>query len=428
MIFFQFISAFIIDKTQAHATRVQLIPLILQLIIDPILFYFDFEPIPLVVIFVIRFALVVQVGNSTGKIFKMHLEYVLKMPQQEQVEAFNNVAITGDFVGRVSVVIGLVATMFCIKLAIFDFQVVKTLCFGLMAFWDFIEIFAAATLSRDYIVGGFDVLESSHLISTKSAGLQENDGPPPSGNFFVNTYRYVKNALVLFYKNNVLFGAYIHLWLTLTTLGFVSLSLRFVVSFSKVVDPKTRENFCGGGLTNLIEQQVFTEISRLIGAFVFQFIFSQVVPFHFYRRLYWFLGIPLLALMSMIWFQKHIGPTGGNLCLAGITILLFLLYNYDANVGSSVMDPGTTGFVYGLQGSVNQLLGILPILVNLLKLRNWIEVLIVVAVVIALSLYSFYFSHRHKKDLFGLNVVALEETSREQNKISFWQRYVLGRG
>lgn len=58
-----------------------------------------------VVVFYYRYSLVQQIGNSAGKIVKMRLQIVLNLPTEVQLDAYNNLSITSDFMGRASVVL-----------------------------------------------------------------------------------------------------------------------------------------------------------------------------------------------------------------------------------------------------------------------------------------------------------------------------------
>jgi hypothetical protein len=65
-------------------------------------------------------------------------------------------------------------------------------------------------------------------------------------------------------------------------LAFVSIVLRFAVTDTS--EPlKTRDNFCGGQLYNLIEQQTYWEVSRMAAAMLFVFsTFFQYLWFSYH--------------------------------------------------------------------------------------------------------------------------------------------------
>jgi hypothetical protein len=53
-----------------------------------------------------RFSLLQQAGNSAGKLLKMRLQLVLQWPQDVQLEAYNNLSVQSDFIGRTTIVLG----------------------------------------------------------------------------------------------------------------------------------------------------------------------------------------------------------------------------------------------------------------------------------------------------------------------------------
>jgi hypothetical protein len=132
----QFISAALTDWTEKHAQYLLMVTVVLQTGLDIAMFFvfpnqwvvlglyivryavpfFHHSPeVPLfrqiahIVLVILRFSLVQQIGNSGGKIIKMRLDGVLKATPDQQLAAFNSISITGEIVGRSLVVIGVYA-------------------------------------------------------------------------------------------------------------------------------------------------------------------------------------------------------------------------------------------------------------------------------------------------------------------------------
>jgi hypothetical protein len=60
----------------------------------------------------------------------------------------------------------------------------------------------------------------------------------------------------------------------------------------------TTENFCSGTMLVLIEQQLYNEISRLVGNVFYQLVLGNVTPLHFYSRS---VPLALCALTIFLW-------------------------------------------------------------------------------------------------------------------------------
>lgn len=392
----QFISASLTDNTEKIASKILLATLILQLLLDCLIYLLPYISVwfggtfgianhwVLLVTFVIRFGIVQQVTNSVLKIFKMRIQLVLGMPLEQQLSAFNNVSVFSDLLGRVSsILVGYVTFLILYNSNMLSFDLGKNIFFGCIALWDIIGVVCCITMTKDYflnevdnqpeyesILEELDFLEEVELEDEEELigdDMSDLDDPEVNKKWFALRFIiYFKRSLVHFIRNRVLLFINLHLWSITLVTGFVTIVLKFAVT-DPGEDKGSRSNFCNGQILYLVENQLYSELTKIGGAIMFQIYMTQLRPRHYYRYIYCFFSIVMAVLCGSIFL--NLGPTGGSVTLALINVLVFLGVIYDANMSGSIAHQNIVGFVYGIQGSITQLLSLAPIgFVHLIEL------------------------------------------------------------
>lgn len=195
------------------------------------------------------------------------------------------------------------------------------------------------------------------------SGLIENVQPDPTmviGEDNMTVWKYLVYCVKSMWYNKVLLNSMIHVWVVSALLGYVSLVLRFKVA-DQGADPteRTPENFCGNSLIVLIQTQVSTEVCRLGGAIIYQIYMSKLAPLWFYRLIYLIYAGIMAVMLFMVIFP--LGATVGSVVLGVINVTIFLAIIYASNVFSAAMESSTAGFIFGVQGTVLQLVSLLPV-------------------------------------------------------------------
>lgn len=150
-IIWQFVSAALTDRTESWAQWFLAGTLIVQTGCDFAMYFFGHNRWVLLVLYIVRFALVQQIGNSVGKIFKMRIQLVMKLEPDEQMSAFNILSITGDFMGRLSAVCG----VYAVALALgstnrMSYEFLRNMFFIGLFVWDFIALICTVTIRMSY--------------------------------------------------------------------------------------------------------------------------------------------------------------------------------------------------------------------------------------------------------------------------------------
>lgn len=456
----QFVSAFLTDSTERIAPYLLFGTLILQVILDASVFVHPHvagwfggtlgvgNEWVLLAQFVVRFALVQQVTNSVLKVFKMRIQLVLKVPVDQQLANFNSLTVTGEFLGRtVSILLSYVVFITMANMRLLSFEASKAVFFATVSLFNIIVIGCCATLNREYCMkttpaeptattmgdetddmnlGKDDALEE--LIedceddeeAVQEEDMTDLDDPEVNEKFVIlRSLIYFKRSLAHVLRKTLLVCINIHFWSIMIIVGFVTIVLRF--SVTNPGDNKgSRDNFCNGLIFNLVENQLYMEITKIGGAIVFQVYMNRLKPFHYFRYIYIGLTIVMGGLCGLNFID--LGPTGGSIVLSFITVIIFLGMIYDANLGGTIAPPAISGFVYGLQGSILQLLALTPILFVYLIEKNYLTEKFVVSLCVGLCVWA---------ALFGLFIsfkfkTQLKKLSESETKMSKMKRCMFG--
>lgn len=422
----QFVSASLTDSTEKKASTVLLITLISQITLDAILYLQPFITVWfggifgisnqwfILTIFVIRFAIVQQITNSVLKIFKMRIQLVMNMPVDQQLASFNNISITSDFMGRFSsLLFGYITFIALINTGFLTFEMAKNIFFICVAVWDIISLICCATLTKSYYLveeeKAFNIDEEDlEILSIHGESfleelvpvdelddlaefMEENemddlDDPEVNEKFVLLRFLiYFKRSFFHYVKNRILLCISIHLWSVVIVLSFVLIVLRFAVT-DPGEDKGNRGNFCNGQILNLVENQLYVEISKIAGAIIFQLYMTKLKPKHYFRYIFFILCVMMAGLCAFNFLD--LGPSAGSVSLALINVVIFLGMIYDMNMNGSIAKPEIVGFVYGIQGTVLQLLALTPVGVVYLIEKGILTQKIVVGVCVALSCWA----------------------------------------
>jgi hypothetical protein len=127
---------------------------------------------------------------------------------------------------------------------------------------------------------------------------------------------------------------------------------------------------------------------------------------------------------ALIFFNSKLSSTVSSLNLAAINIVVCMSNIMDANIAAAVVSPHMVGFLFGVQGSVGQLLGLVPIGFQAL-VANKEVILSVYAAVIAVSVvFALFFGIRYRKNLRLLAQAAMGVGS--DNNSGCFHRFIFG--
>ena len=150
-IIWQFVSAAITDKTETWAQWFLAGTLIVQTACDFAMYFFGHNRWVLLVLYIVRFALVQQIGNSVAKIFKMRIQLVMKLEADEQMSAFNILSITGDFLGRlISVLCVYLVALLMADSGKLTYPFLRNMFFVGLLGWDFVALICTITIRMGY--------------------------------------------------------------------------------------------------------------------------------------------------------------------------------------------------------------------------------------------------------------------------------------
>lgn len=454
-IIWQFVSAALTDRTESWAQWFLLGTLVSQTACDVAMYLKGTNRIVLLILFIVRFSLVQQIGNSIGKIFKMRIQLVMELEPDDQMSAFNILSITGDFLGRLVAVCG----VYVVSLALFQsgkltYDWLRDMFFIALVGWDIIAILCTVTISKSYFVPApavvdarvesrLEVARKSKSVSEKYegkdgfteeysnpddsvvglmsgekdeeydadspllSGIIDDPGPMPTMTTMENlsAWQYLVYSCKSLVYNRLLILSLVHLWMVTTLLAFVTIVLRFDVTTQGVKEGPTKANFCGNLLINLIETQLWGEVCRLLGAVIYQGYMSQISPLHFYKAVYLVFAAINACMLTAVVFP--LGPNIGSVVLGVITVFIYLSMIYSANISSVVMESAMAGFVFGVQGSVIQLLALVPVVTVLVTTKLHIPTPFITGYCVMHSVWSacfaLYFALTSRKGLEALN-------------------------
>eukprot|EP01130_Rhizamoeba_saxonica_P001758 TRINITY_DN11610_c0_g1_i1.p1 TRINITY_DN11610_c0_g1~~TRINITY_DN11610_c0_g1_i1.p1 ORF type:complete len:507 (-),score=79.41 TRINITY_DN11610_c0_g1_i1:30-1550(-) len=414
---FSFFSGFLVDKTEPYAHRVLNVACIISLVLDPLLFFLGLlDPRLVVTFFVMRYCSALQVGNSATKIFKLRLKK-LSMKEEHQVPAFVNFNVTSDVVGRSFILIVMYFLgLILIKENLLHFMGFKNLCFFLMVIIDTLALIVSLTIKQDYFYDkyfdGEDEVDPL-IKGTKSSSLCQK---------IVSIGVYTRDSTKKFWRNGVLCHLNAHILMIVILTAFVNLILKFDVSGAGTSKNKTRENFCGGQVTNLIEIQAFSELSRIAGAAIIQLILMRLAPSHYFRKFFQACGVVLSVLFLLVLFKKDMGNTASSIILGCLNAMFYMLSNYDNCLVGTVVQPEILGFAFALQGSVIQVAGLFPIAVADL-LNTTTTVIVLIAFTLFIMAYTLAFSR-----VYSARIKELDDETKIETDPNCFTEYCLGYG
>ena len=457
-LFWQFLSARLTDTAPRHAKTILLITSVAQIVLDVLAFAFSGSSRWFVYVwFILRFAAQQQVGNSTGKILKMRIEWVLEIPQEKQLNYFNSVVVMGELLGRSSALILVYVVGVQLGRRGYSFQIIRLIFFLVLGLWDLVclvctllipmsyflpahrlnhtekefqqprgddesfpEIemderegrtgfggggggggggadFSKSSTTADYLVGR-DELENAyeHELELGETGLTSMI----SG----DSEWYVVKSMKRFWANGPLFFSALHLWTAFMLVSFVNIVLKFHVS-DVGTDPSmiVRGNLCGGQLINVLQVGVSENTATLFGVLVYNFGMSRVKPFLFYNKIMLGLGAAFCLLFVTIFWKNAIGAFGGSLVLGALYVGLYLVQTYDGNVAGAWSDPTIIAFVFAMQASFAQVLALVPILFAALKINDTVVIMFCFTCSLALGLSSWWYSRKNKQQILLLS-------------------------
>lgn len=178
-IVWQFVSAAMTDKTESWAQWFLALTLVVQTGCDFAMYFFGHNRWVLLVLYIVRFALVQQIGNSVGKIFKMRIQLVMKLEPDEQMSAFNILSVTGDFLGRfISVVAVYVVALALNNSGKMTYPLLRNMFFVGLLGWDFIALVCTLSIRMSYYQPPVDPIDPSieSRLDTPKKRPSINDG------------------------------------------------------------------------------------------------------------------------------------------------------------------------------------------------------------------------------------------------------------
>lgn len=403
--------------------------------------------------FILRFAAQQQVGNSAGKILKMRIEWVLEIPQEKQLNYFNSVIVTGEMMGRGSAVVFVYAVGAFLGRGGYSFYTIRNVFFVVLWFWDIVclvctflipisyflpegrlnselsgvpsnaipldddSTFSGSTSltnSDDGLVGDGSYSGSrslSTLVSREELdhayepelelGEHPNRVGEQSQNPLVALKDYFVGSAKRFWENGPLVFSAVHLWLIFMLVSFVNIVLKFHVSEGS--GEPSRSNLCGKQFVNLLSVGISENTATLLGVLVYNFGMSRVKPHFFYNKL--FVGIALifnLLFISIFWKNK-LGPFGSAVVLGALYIGLYLVQTFDGNVSAAWSDPTIIAFVFAMQGSVAQVLALIPIAFAALRMPDTVVIIFCAGCTSLLAFGSFWYSRSNKQQILLLS-------------------------
>jgi hypothetical protein len=415
-------SGVLADNTDECAPQILGVFSIAACFLDPIFFYFSFYSRYLtVVIFLIRNCIVLQISVYSMKLFKMRL-VKMGMREEHQVPAYLNLTIWTDIFSRFAAIITLYGvTYYLLEKGVLDFEACKFYYFAFSMFWDIITVIISFSIKKDYYY-----IDETLLGGNRSNdGNKLDDGPCCNPKEFIV---YFLKSTKKFFSIKLLVHSTLLVIMYALLLNYVLVVLRFQVIESTNPDHtnKTKENFCGNEVINLVQNQTFQESFRLIGTVVFIVAFVKMLPIHFFRRASHLVNVFQMACLVAILFlppnHNSIITTWGSTFLAAISTLIFLNYNYMISVLNSVIDPEIVGYVNALQGSMTQLTGLIVAATGYLLVKNTTCILLIIGFGVVM-VYHFYIAKICSKE-----IKALDDKGAEKDYDSCFKTVVLGYG
>jgi hypothetical protein len=113
-------------------------------------------------------------------------------------------------------------------------------------------------------------------------------------------------------------------------------------------------------------------------------------------------GFGLLVATIFIYFQGSVGATVSSVNLGFINMIIYINSVLDNNLGSAVVEPSIVGWVFGLNGSMGQLLAMIP---TALVAINTPEIGFIALFALGsgvVTIYAYYFARVYRRPLLKL--------------------------
>jgi len=211
-------------------------------------------------------------------------------------------------------------------------------------------------------------------------------------------------------------------------LNYVLVVLRFQVIQTEVPvnTNKTKENFCGGEVINLVQNQTFQEAARLIGTVIFLIAFVKMVPIHFFRRSTHLVNIFQISFLVAIFVlppNKNASiTTWGSSILSAINTFIFFNYNYMISILNSILDPEIVGYMSALQGSFTMCTALIVSLTGSYLNKNTTCIVLIIGFIVVI-IYHFYIAKACAKE-----IKALDDKSSKRDYNNCFKTVILGYG
>jgi hypothetical protein len=400
--------------------------------------------------FILRFAAQQQVGNSAGKILKMRIEWVMDIHQDKQLDYFNAVVVTGEFLGRISAIV----FVFVIGTALgrhgYSFYTIRNVFLFVLGTWDLVCLACTMAIPLPYFIPESKLAElgievsSSDGDSFHSSRKRDDDhvplmdrvdggedestpssrmgvgrdyfvgqdelekayepdielGEPKEGNCLVVFKNYFVDSAKAWWRNGPLVFSTLVFWTSFLLVSVINILLKFEVSEVGTADPRqapTLDNLCNGMFINILQISVSEHGSTLIGVAVYTFVLSKIKPFMFFNKIFPVITASFMALFVTIFWKNSFGPVASAAVLGALYAGLYLAQTYSGNVAAAWCDPTIIAFAFAMQASFAQVLALVPSFFAAVKLPSPIVVVFCIIVAAALGLSSWWYTKKNKQ-------------------------------
>eukprot|EP01125_Pyxidicula_operculata_P016362 TRINITY_DN561_c1_g2_i1.p1 TRINITY_DN561_c1_g2~~TRINITY_DN561_c1_g2_i1.p1 ORF type:complete len:501 (+),score=71.45 TRINITY_DN561_c1_g2_i1:104-1504(+) len=424
---FNILSGFFTDRTESYAHKVLIASAYAACTLDALLFFAShWSPWIVTALFVVRYGIIIQVSNSTGKIIKMRLDK-MKIPEENQVHVFNNVIVTADFGGRLAIVLlgyGLGAIL--IRSEILDWKGAKMLLFSIVLAWDLAVLIVSISISASYYRKDIEIIQDNvddadNPNETTSLVDSVQEQVPNEDEDWQNAgpVKYMVHSGKLFFKKRLLFLVNLEIVLFVTILGFINVIMRFDISNQGVDPVKDRSNFCGGMFTNFLELTAISDILRMGGAIIFQFVLTKMRPYHFYNAHFYVFCIIIAGSLAPSFVE--LPSIAGSVLVSILNVTTYLIANYLNVIANAICPPAIVGFMNAFQGGLNQLVALIPVGITFVTFDSWILTTALLAWTGILMVYNFIMVRYYKE-----KIVALDDPTKNTGTRGCLSRAVYG--
>eukprot|EP01127_Copromyxa_protea_P004654 TRINITY_DN14487_c0_g1_i1.p1 TRINITY_DN14487_c0_g1~~TRINITY_DN14487_c0_g1_i1.p1 ORF type:complete len:653 (+),score=105.65 TRINITY_DN14487_c0_g1_i1:141-1961(+) len=226
------------------------------------------------------------------------------------------------------------------------------------------------------------------------------------------------SSVRMFFGNGLLWTTTLHLLVNALVAGFVAIVLRFDVNSNAIPDGnQTKNNFCGGQFTSLLELQALSDCVRLAGSFFYQGVITRMTPYTFYTSFYMTMTFISMCAFGTTFFT--LPSIVSNIILSYLNVAAYLTTNYDNSIIGAVVPAEIVGFSFAVQGVSIQLIGFIPVglaeLVKRVSLPGWSVTTILTSYIFFTLVYGFLYVKFQKHALIKLESPKKEEDSDSPN-------------